>query len=491
MIAPVNNLDLHGQDLIENSKLEDIIKKNEASANALRWTPTVSLRGRDFTEANLREADLRHADFSGAILNRADLSFAWAKNAHFDNARIRGAALERAQLQGASFKYAQLQGAYLDGAQLHGATLDEAKLQGAFVSFAFFELIVTQLPGASLNGTQLQGAIVSGANLQAASLKKANLQAAELGGTNLQGAWLILAQLQGASLGAAKLKGAWLAFTQLQGAILDNAVLEGAWLERAQLQGTSLRVGAIVGRVARRRFRLEVDVRTANWKGAHVTRPETGQKYSCMKNESETTCDWSHGTYGALKTLLTNEILRALEWYSQRGWLLSAPGEELNKTVGEKTVGEELRKLKDEQLRAVMARVDPRLDPTVSLDGEEAMAKNWADHERSSHANIISRDSADNQWRNISAEQWREAGCAPDGRPTWPARYSRELANISSHAKADKHTKSPLPSLTWSTAPEHAGSLKPRSVNSRHSAITPELRTEKTAPGVTPTQPKR
>ena len=87
-IAPVNSLDVHGQDLVGDMELENIIKKNEASAEPLRWTATFSLRGRDLTELNLRETDLRHMDFSGAILNHADLSFAWAKNAHFDNAQI-------------------------------------------------------------------------------------------------------------------------------------------------------------------------------------------------------------------------------------------------------------------------------------------------------------------------------------------------------------------------------------------------------------------
>src|SRR5690242_7504814 len=108
LMAPVNALDLHGEDLIDDAKLKQIIEKNESLDDAQRWVRSFSLAGRDLTEVNLREADVRHVDFSVAILNRADLSFAWAKNAHFDNA----------QLQRARLKFARLQGALLDGAKL-------------------------------------------------------------------------------------------------------------------------------------------------------------------------------------------------------------------------------------------------------------------------------------------------------------------------------------------------------------------------------------
>ncbi len=73
LIAPVNTLDLHGEDLIDDEKLAQI-EKIESSTDAERWVATFSLAKRDLTGANLTGADVRHVDFSGAILNRASLS---------------------------------------------------------------------------------------------------------------------------------------------------------------------------------------------------------------------------------------------------------------------------------------------------------------------------------------------------------------------------------------------------------------------------------
>jgi hypothetical protein len=142
-IAPINALDVHGEDLINDAALAHIIKKNESSSDAQRWVATLPLKGRDLTEANLSDADLRHVDFSSAILNRADLSRAWAKEASFG----------LAQLQGASLAWAQLQSAILGGAQLQGASLDWAQLQGAYIGtvtfFGKIGLTRTQLDGTS------------------------------------------------------------------------------------------------------------------------------------------------------------------------------------------------------------------------------------------------------------------------------------------------------------------------------------------------------
>jgi uncharacterized protein YjbI with pentapeptide repeats len=181
LIAPINTLDLHGEDLIDDTKLAHIIEKNESSTGAERWVATLLLKGRDLTGADLSEADVRHVDFTGAILNRANLRGAWANKATFDNAQLHGAWLASAQLQGASLHGAQLQGAALVDAQLQGAWLAAAQLHGASLENA-------QLQGATLVNAQLQGARLDIARLQRASFDSAGLQSASLDGAQLQGA---------------------------------------------------------------------------------------------------------------------------------------------------------------------------------------------------------------------------------------------------------------------------------------------------------------
>jgi uncharacterized protein YjbI with pentapeptide repeats len=184
LIAPVNAVDLHGEDLIDDAKLAHIIEKNESSTGEQRWVASLPLAGRDLTGADLTQADIRQVDFSHAILNRANLRFAWAEEAHFDQAQLQGASLIGAWLQGASLIGAQLQGASLDGAQLQGAALGEELISG---------------PRRYLLGVQLQGASLIGARLQGASVIHAELQGASLDHAQLQGASLNHAQLQGAS----------------------------------------------------------------------------------------------------------------------------------------------------------------------------------------------------------------------------------------------------------------------------------------------------
>ncbi len=89
-ITPVNTIDLHGEDLIDDAKLKQILEKNENSANAKRWEATLTLRDRDLTGANLSGADIRHVDFSDAILNRANLDHAWAEKARFHETELQG-----------------------------------------------------------------------------------------------------------------------------------------------------------------------------------------------------------------------------------------------------------------------------------------------------------------------------------------------------------------------------------------------------------------
>jgi uncharacterized protein YjbI with pentapeptide repeats len=317
LIAPVNTLDLHGEDLIDGAKRKQIIEKNESSADAQRWVATLSLSGRDLTGANLSHADIRHGDFTGAILNRANPIFAWAEEAHFDRAQFQGASLLEAHLQGASLVGAQLRGVVLDRAQLRGASLVGAQLRGVVLDRA-------QLRGASLVGAQLQGASLEKAQLQGASLYGTQLQGASLYGAQLQGAKLDDAQLQGASLDGAQLQGASLIFAQLQGAWLGNARLQGALLNQADLRGASF-VGACAWRA---------DARKAAWGDTRVTTPP--------KADEAHKCEWTAAQFAALKQLIAKEVPDG------------------------------------ENKGATMERIDQRLDPTTALEGEDEMAKIWA-----------------------------------------------------------------------------------------------------------------
>ena len=254
VITPVNTLDLHGEDLIDDAKLKQIIEKNESSVDMQRWVATLSLMERDLTGANLKDADVRHVDFSGAILNRAKLDSAWAERAQFNNAKLHGASLQFADLHGASLNYARLQGASLDMARLQGASLRRAQLQGA-----------------SLWSAQLQGASLKGAGLQGASLNYARLQ----------GASLDIAI--GPGVGSVGIN------TQLQGATLDQAELQGASLDWAQLQGASF-VDVCVWRA---------DARQAVWVDTRVERP---------KADPSRECNWTAASFAALKQFVAEVI---------------------------------------------------------------------------------------------------------------------------------------------------------------------------------------
>ncbi|HUB64027.1 MAG TPA: hypothetical protein VL996_06190, partial [Methylocella sp.] len=59
-----NSLDLHGQDLIDDAKLEQINKKNKSASGQSRWEPVFITGPRDFTEADLSDTYLRQIDFS-------------------------------------------------------------------------------------------------------------------------------------------------------------------------------------------------------------------------------------------------------------------------------------------------------------------------------------------------------------------------------------------------------------------------------------------
>jgi uncharacterized protein YjbI with pentapeptide repeats len=311
-ITPVNTLGLHGEDLIDDAKLKQIIEKDKSSTVMPSWVATLRLRSRDLTEANLTNTDVRRTDFSNAILNRANLMLAWVNQANFSDA----------QLQGANLSVAQLQGAFLDGAQLQGA---------------------------SLNGAQLQGASLKGAQLQGASLT-----------ADLQGAWLEGARLQGASL----------YFTRLQGASLDGAQLQGASLEGAQLQGASLEGAQLQGASLMNVCAWRADARKAIWKDTRVVTSMTAVKDESPK---ESGCNWTATSFEDLKNLIAMLHPIGLDRFF------------------------------------AMERIEPTLDPTKALGGEDEMAKVWADRESESPAPKV--------YEKSLAEQWQTAGCAAEGAP--------------------------------------------------------------------------
>jgi uncharacterized protein YjbI with pentapeptide repeats len=349
-IAPINTLDVHGEDLIEDAKLAHITEKNEAknesSAREQRWVATLPLAGRDLTGVDLSEADIRHVDFSDAILNRANLRYAWAEKARFDHAQLQGASLVTARLQGASLVTARLQGVSLVGAQLQGATLLSAQLQGA-----------------DLSGARLQGASLDNAQLQGISLVGAQLQGADLSGAQLQNTWLDDAQLAGANLTAAQLQGAWLERVQLQGTLLNRAQLQGAWLAHVYV--------------------WRADARAAVWKGTHVTGAETNPKKPCDENDSRPPNEDPNKVY---------EPNKVCDWTAESS-------ENLIRLLPEQLIGGEER-------TKALAEMKQSLDPNKALDGEKEMAKVWTDHEQSSRAQKVSRESVARQWVTSAAQQW-------------------------------------------------------------------------------------
>jgi hypothetical protein len=54
--APVNTLELHGEDLVDDAKLAHFIEKNESSTGAERWAATLPLAGRDLAVRPARRA---------------------------------------------------------------------------------------------------------------------------------------------------------------------------------------------------------------------------------------------------------------------------------------------------------------------------------------------------------------------------------------------------------------------------------------------------
>ena len=105
------------------------------------WLVDGTLRGKDFSKADLRNAELDNADlreawFPGAKLNDAKLIEANLYNAWISEADLRGA-----KLIGADLREVNLRGAYLVGADLTGAKMQGAKLERSDLSNAILRSV--------------------------------------------------------------------------------------------------------------------------------------------------------------------------------------------------------------------------------------------------------------------------------------------------------------------------------------------------------------
>jgi uncharacterized protein YjbI with pentapeptide repeats len=387
-----NRLVLPNIDVIDHARFD-----NEDEIAAL--PETVSLRGRQLEGAVLLSATLRKADFTGAHLQGAILSDADLREAKFGCGEVgsepqcvdlRGARLDRAQLQGAWLLHAQLQGANLANAQLQGTMLESAQLQGAWLPWA-------QLQGARLMASHLEGATLTVAHLQGAELVNAHLEGALLYNAQLQGAWLDFAQLQGAWLDNAQLQGASLLGAQLQGASLVQTQLQGASLDRVQLQG------AWVSDV----FVWRATAPKVEGGGALVVAPETRPKYDCYaraqfrlppSQEQAVPCDWTAGSFAALKNLIEREVPEVRPDYARPDWIPPyAPRS------------------------AALNRI-ATLDPAKPLEREEVMAKAWADLAQPSPSGEI--------YQTGLAACLRSIGCEASGAPYVIGGLARQQLNI-------------------------------------------------------------
>jgi hypothetical protein len=230
-------------------------------------------------------------------------------------------------------------------------------------------LIVSHLEGATLTVAHLQGAELINAHLEGALLYNAQLQGAWLDYAQLQGAWLDNAQLQGASLLGAQLQGASLAQTQLQGASLDQAQMQGAWVSHV--------------------FVWRATAPKIEGGGTLVVAPETWPKYDCYpraqfrlppSHEQAVPCDWTVGSFAALKNLIEREVPD-----DRRDWI--PPYAPRN---------------------AALNRI-ATLDPAKPLEREQVMAKAWADLAQPSPSGEI--------YQTGLAASLRSIGCEASGAP--------------------------------------------------------------------------
>lgn len=117
------------------------------------WLTDGSLRGHDFSKADLHDVDLSHADLREATFFKANLD-----HALLNNSDLRGASLGFASMKGAFLVSANLEHAHLGGANLEGADLRDTDLIDA-------ETWSVNVQGANLKGAKLNNLRTRGAKL--------------------------------------------------------------------------------------------------------------------------------------------------------------------------------------------------------------------------------------------------------------------------------------------------------------------------------------
>jgi len=116
---------------MEQSKLDEIIRKHDLWVNGKEDGERANL-----SYANLRYADLSYADLSSANLSYADLSSADLSYANLRYANLRDANLRDVNLRDANLRYANLSYADLSYANLSYANLSSADLRENQMEFA-------------------------------------------------------------------------------------------------------------------------------------------------------------------------------------------------------------------------------------------------------------------------------------------------------------------------------------------------------------------
>ena len=205
--------------------------------------PTLSLKDRNMTEAELTGSclyacDLRGTNFERANLYCADLRLIDATDANFF----------RADLRGVTLRGAILTRALLDGADLRSAVVAVAdEVRGLAILRHKRDAATNRGPALGEDGETAEFAVdftdasLAGAKLQGANLKHANFKGANLAGANLQGARLDGADLQGAILTGVDLSRLGLYPSQLVGCVVDptpeareQAAVLGVRIEEAE-----------------------------------------------------------------------------------------------------------------------------------------------------------------------------------------------------------------------------------------------------------------
>lgn len=165
--------DLSGlRDASETKDVDGESTTLKSASNGKSANNSKSLRGFDFSSANLSDADLRNSDLTGATgtevdIRRARLSGpsasletvrfqkARADGAIFQQGRLVNAHFEYAELTNAQFQQARLQGAHFENASLHGARFEEADIADARFTGATLDVVAL---GSILDAKRWQGA---------------------------------------------------------------------------------------------------------------------------------------------------------------------------------------------------------------------------------------------------------------------------------------------------------------------------------------------